>query len=89
MGRTLGNLGIVYREQGHLDRAIEIFSQAIDVCREVGDKRSEGINLGNLGNVYQNQGQCDSAIEHLSQALAIAREIGDKRFEGINHAQAS
>ena len=48
-GNQLGNLAIVYKDQGRVrvgHRAL--YAQAIAIARETGDKRSEGIYLGNL-----------------------------------------
>jgi tetratricopeptide (TPR) repeat protein len=80
----LMELGNIEHVQGNYDKALRCLQGALDIAREIGSKRSEGINLGKLGNVYYSQGQYDRATEHLTQALDIAREIGDKRSEGIN-----
>ena len=63
-------------------KAIEYYEQALDIAREIGDRRGEGADLGNLGNAYSDLGEARKAIEYYEQALAIAREIGDRRGEG-------
>lgn len=80
----LTELGSIEYAQGNYDKALRCFQGALEIAREIGDKRSQGINLGKLGNVYYSQGQYERAIELYTQALDIAREIGDKLSEGIH-----
>jgi tetratricopeptide (TPR) repeat protein len=81
-GTVLGSLGIVYRDQGQVEQAIEYYEKALAIDREIGDRRNEGALLGRLGLAYADMGQAEQAIEHYQQALAIAREVGDRRNEG-------
>jgi tetratricopeptide (TPR) repeat protein len=81
-GTVLGNLGIAYRDQGQVERAIRQYKQALKIDREIGDRRNEGALLGRLGLAYVDLGQAERAIERLRDALGIAREIGDRRNEG-------
>ena len=78
----LTELGSIEYAQGNYDKALRCYQRALDIAREFGNKRGEGINLGRLGDVYQAQGQFERAIELYTQAIDIAREIGDKRNEG-------
>jgi tetratricopeptide (TPR) repeat protein len=80
----LGKLGILHYSLGEVQRAIEYYQQALEIAREIGDRRGEGADLGNLGNAYSDLGEVQRAIEYYQQALEIAREIGDRRGEG-NH----
>lgn len=79
----LGNLGIIYRRLGQVERAIKYYEQALVITREIGDREGEGAWLGNLGIIYRNLGQVERAIEYYEQALSIKRETGDRRGEGI------
>ena len=65
-----------------MEQAIQHYQQALEIAREIGDRRGEGNCLGNLGNAYADLGQVEQAIQHYQQALEIAREIGDRRGEG-------
>ena len=78
----LGKLGILHDSLGEVARAIEFYQQALDIAREIGDRRGEGNHLGNLGLAYSALGEMARAIEYYQQALDIAREIGDRRGEG-------
>jgi tetratricopeptide (TPR) repeat protein len=81
-GLTLGNLGIVYREQRRFVEAISCFEQDIAICRELRDRLGEAQALGNLGNVYYQQRRFAEAIDSYQQNLAICRELGDRQIEG-------
>jgi tetratricopeptide (TPR) repeat protein len=83
-GARLGNLGLAYADLGQVEEAIEHYQAALDIAREIGDRRNEGVHLGNLGIAYADLRQAEKAIEHLQAALVISREIGDRRSEG-NH----
>ena len=80
----LGDLGSHRHRLGEVPKAIEHYQQALEISRDIGDRRGEGNHLGNLGNAYAGLGEMPKAIEHHLQALEISREIGDRRGEG-NH----
>ena len=82
VGRMYGTLGSGYFRLAQFEKAIEYYEQALDISREIGDRREEGLRLGNLGNAYYSLGQVDKAIEYYEQALVISREIGDRFGEG-------
>jgi formylglycine-generating enzyme required for sulfatase activity len=76
-----GKQGDAYRAQGQLEKAIELYEQALAFTREIGDRRSEGAWLGRMASTYGDLGQIWQASELYEQALAIAREMGDRRSE--------
>lgn len=80
----LNCLGLTWSDLGETRKAIECYTQALDLTRQVGDRRGEGIVLGNLGSSWFDLGEARKAIEVYEQALAIAWEIGDKSREGIH-----
>jgi CHAT domain-containing protein/Tfp pilus assembly protein PilF len=80
-GNALGNLGIVYRNLGQYERAINFYEQRLVIAREIGDRRGEGDTLGNLGVAYWSLGQYERAIDFYEQSLAIAREFGNRQGE--------
>ena len=48
----LNNLGICHDSLGEYRRAIDLFTQALAIARETGDRVGEGACLGNLGICY-------------------------------------
>ena len=81
-GYLLGSLGLLYWQIGSYKKSLEYTEKALEVARDIGNRKNEGASLGNLGNTYSALGQVERAIEYYEQALAIAQEIGDRRGEG-------
>ena len=73
--------GQAYLDLGQANRAISCHEQALDIDREVGDRRGEGIDLGNLGLAHAALGRAEQSIDYHEQALDIDREVGDRRGE--------
>ncbi len=64
-------------------KAIEQYSEALRLMREVGDKRDEAMTLTNVGITYNLLGEPQKALEPLNQALTIWHAIGDRHLEAI------
>ena len=84
LGAATGSLGNAYYHLGRYDEAIKMHLQALEISREIGDRRGEGSDLGNLGLAYWSLGRYDEAIKMHLQALEISREIGDRRLSLIH-----
>jgi tetratricopeptide (TPR) repeat protein len=57
------------------DRALELHQQALDLHRELGDRRGEANELGRIGLVYQVRGDLDAARELYEQGLKAAQDV--------------
>ena len=55
---------------------------ALNIHREIGDRRGEGWVLGNLASLHRDTGSPERARELYKTALAIHREVGNRRGEG-------
>jgi tetratricopeptide (TPR) repeat protein len=77
----LTNLGICHISLGDYQRAIDLFTRALAIARDIGNRHSEGDALGNLGNCHFSLGDYQQAIELHTEALAIARDIGNRHSE--------
>jgi len=64
-----------------LERALQLWAQASDLHRYLGDRRGEGSVLGAIGAVYYMIGRPDSALSYYRSALAIRREMNDRAGE--------
>lgn len=80
----LGNVGVVYLNQGRNEDALTHFKAALAIAKELGDRRGEVRHLGNMGSVRLEQGLFDDALTHFEDALASAQEIGDVRAQGLS-----
>ena len=78
----LGNLGNVYGIQDY-DQTSCITAQSLEISREIGYKRGEGLQLGNIGNVYVRQGQYEEAIQYHEQSNIIAESIETQDWQII------
>lgn len=67
---------------GQLDNSLQSLQTALQICREIGDKASEGTTLNNISQIHDARGDYDTALQYLQQSLAIFREIGEKTGEG-------
>ncbi len=83
LGRIFGASGWLLRHAGPADKALDHLQRALELVREAGNRRSEGITLMNLGDLHRRQGRIPESLELFVQALAIHRETGNRLFEGI------
>jgi tetratricopeptide (TPR) repeat protein len=74
---ALQRLGVLNELQRNLDRAEELFEEALTYFRESGDREGEGACLSSLGVVARNRLDSERAEELLLASLKIRREIGD------------
>jgi tetratricopeptide (TPR) repeat protein len=72
---------------GHADEAIATTKRALDVWREVGDRRSEQACLNILGYAFRQLGRHTEAIECLEGAHRICQDLGHRYGEAatLNH----
>ncbi|MEL6348383.1 MAG: tetratricopeptide repeat protein, partial [Myxococcota bacterium] len=57
----MGNLGILYKQQGRMADAEAAYTEALAIARDFGDRSREGILLGVLGNLHIGQGRIADA----------------------------
>jgi tetratricopeptide (TPR) repeat protein len=78
----LTDLGNCHYRLSDYQRAIELYTQALAILRDTGDRYGEGNELCNLGLCHYRLGDYQQAIDLLTQALAIARDTRDRYGEG-------
>ena len=79
--RSLGKLGMAYKQMGRFKEALVCFEQTLSFRRALGDREEEGIWLSYLGLSYRSLGQVEEAIKYQQQALDIARQQRNRHFE--------
>ena len=79
---ALSTLSLVRLRTGDATAAAEGEREALQVFREIGDRRGELIALVHLGQVAEALGERQAAKQGFEQALAISREIKDQETEG-------
>jgi tetratricopeptide (TPR) repeat protein len=77
--QKLGDLQFELKNQ--VDEALENYTQAIGIYREVGARLGEANTLQAIADVLQFKDRRDEALENYTQAIGIYREVGDRLGE--------
>lgn len=79
---SYGNIGLVYRNLGEYNKALDYYFKALEIRKDVlGEKHPNTAgSYGNIGVVYHNLEDYDKALEFYNKALEI-----DKDVLGENH----
>jgi tetratricopeptide (TPR) repeat protein len=72
-----GHLGLVWRMNGELERAVTAFERARTICAEHGDRSEECYWIGCIGFVYEAMGRLRDALAQFGAAAEAARVAGD------------
>jgi serine/threonine protein kinase/tetratricopeptide (TPR) repeat protein len=83
-------------DQGDLEQAKTLYTQALEIVRRIGDKRGTARELGNIGLIYVQQGDFSTGERLYAEALADFKEVGDRQSMAVvvantgdvRHAQA-
>ena len=79
---ALNNMALLELDDGELDRARELFEQALVIKRQLGEQRSLAIGLANLADVLIRSGQWEPARRALAEAAELAEGIGNPQLIG-------
>jgi tetratricopeptide (TPR) repeat protein len=77
----LNAVGTQHRRNGHYDEAVECHRQALDILRELGDRRAVALTQSNLALALSHAGDDDWAIGLFEEAAATLRDLGDDEHE--------
>jgi eukaryotic-like serine/threonine-protein kinase len=66
-------------DQGDLDQARALYTEALGLARQVGNLRSTARELANIGLIYVQQGDFATGEKMYAEALANFREVRDRR----------
>jgi len=83
MAIRLGNIGIIYSNQGGYPKALKHYFEALEIDKELGRKNGIAANFSNIGNVYSHQGNYPKALKHYFEALEIMNELGNISYIAI------
>jgi CHAT domain-containing protein/tetratricopeptide (TPR) repeat protein len=76
---VLDNLGATQRLLGDTEQALQTFSAALVLQREVHDAPGAGRSLRRIGETYYTLGELELAKQYLEQALPVALQTNDGR----------
>jgi Tetratricopeptide repeat len=77
----LNAAGTQHRRDGHYDEAVECHRQALEILRELDDRRAVALTQSNLALALSHAGDDDWAIGLFEEAAATLRELGDEEDE--------
>jgi tetratricopeptide (TPR) repeat protein len=73
----------VYAENGQHQRALEMYQQALALCRKTNDVVGEASTLSAIAEVHHALGQAQQAITYYDEALVLYREHGRRGGEAL------
>ncbi|WP_026841943.1 CHAT domain-containing protein [Citrifermentans bremense] len=75
---TLNNIGLVQRESGDYQEALETLGKALEIDRSLGSRWAIAYDLRNLGQTRLKMGDPAGALKLLTESAQLADAIGDK-----------
>ncbi len=78
---VLGNLGLIYRKRGELDKAEDMHNKSLEIEKKLGRLEGMASDYGNLGLIYRVRGDLDKADDMHKKSLEIEKKLG--RLEGM------
>ena len=72
------NIGTVYVNdpEDKLDEALDAYSIAMDMFRELNNVQGLAVTAINIGEVYIKKGQPEESLDHLEESLELFKELG-------------
>ncbi len=77
----LNNIGMIYRNIGKLDNALEFYEKAL----KVSDEKDKTTIYNNIASIYALKGDYNKAIEYLQKAIKINQRYGNYFGLGENY----
>jgi tetratricopeptide (TPR) repeat protein len=77
----LNTLGTQQRRDGRYDEAVDCHRRALEILRELGDRRAVALTQSNLALAVSHAGDGDWAIGLFEEAAATLRDLGDEEHE--------
>jgi predicted ATPase/serine/threonine protein kinase len=77
--RAVFSSGVLACEQADYASADPLFREALDIARQLGDKRAIAVSLNALGVNDRNRGKAATAHSLFEESLLLWRELGDQK----------
>lgn len=78
MAASYNNLGVAYKNQGVLDKALQYYINSLTLYEELGNKEGIATTKNNIATIFSLKGDFDEARKNLEESYAIFTELGDK-----------
>ncbi len=77
MAASYNNLGVAYRNQGALDKALEYYITSMQIYDSLKNQEGMATTRNNIANIYSIKKDYSQAMRYLEESNAIFQEIGD------------
>lgn len=77
MAASYNNLGVAYRNQGALDKALEYYITSMTIYDSLRNKEGMATTKNNIANIYSIKKDYGQAMRYLEESNALFQEIGD------------
>jgi len=81
---TYNNIGLVFRETGQYQNALDAFDKALSIDREIKSRWAIAYDLRNKGLTLLRMGNAEQSLPLFKEAVSISHEIGNR----VNEAKA-
>jgi tetratricopeptide (TPR) repeat protein len=80
----LSNLGLVYRDQHKLDKALAFFDRAIEIHDKNDNPQAQARDLNNIASVYYTMGELQKSLSRVLASRDIYQKLGvDERVQCV------
>src|SRR6267378_904120 len=79
MAASYNNLGIAYRNQGALDKALEYYLQSLRIYENLENKEGIATSKNNIGNIYTLKKDYGQAMKYFEESHKTFHELGDQQ----------
>ncbi len=80
---SLGNIGVIYRNQSVYPKALEYYTKALKMDEELKNRNGVARHLANIGIVYHDQSNYSKSLEYYQKALKIYEELGNRAVKAL------
>ena len=79
MAASYNNLGIAYRSQGALDKALEYYLVSLHIYEALANKEGLATTKNNIGTIYSLKKDFGQAMKYFEESNAAFTELGDQQ----------
>jgi tetratricopeptide (TPR) repeat protein len=78
MAAAYNNLGVAYRNQGALDKALEYYIRSMKIYEDLDNKEGIATTKNNIANIYSIKKDYGQAMRYLEESFKLFNTIGDQ-----------
>lgn len=76
---SLNNMGLLYSNQGKIEKALKKYNQALKILTEIGEDDIRATCLNNIGILYNSQNDLENSLKFFEESLAIRKQLGNHK----------